>query len=119
MASTGACMRAKRGVDAAPAAADVVQVHRLREQQVGVGVEAADELVAVVLEVALDLEALPQAEAALERLDDLAAEAVGEDVVGAEGDLAHHAGEGEALVRAVAGGGVVVVAAAPASGPCG
>ena len=42
--------------------------------EVGVGVEAAHELVAVVLEVALDLEPLPQREA-VERLDDLAAEA--------------------------------------------
>ena len=108
-------MRAQRGVDAAPAAAEVVQVHRLGEQQVGVGVEAADELVAVVLEVALDLEALPQREA-VERLDDLAPEAVGEHVVGAEGDLADHAGQGEALVRPVAGRGVVVVAAPPRAG---
>ena len=36
----------------------------LVEQQVAVGVEAPDQLVAVVLEVALDLEALPQREAA-------------------------------------------------------
>ena len=113
MASTGARTRRHRRVGAAPPAAEVVQVHRLGEQQVGVGVEAAHELVAVVLEVALHLEALPQREP-VERLDHLAAEAAGEDVVAAEGDLADHAGDRQRLVRTVAGRGVVVVAAPPA-----
>ena len=43
----------RRG-DPAPAAADVVVVHRLAQHDVGVGVEALGELVAVVLEVGLD-----------------------------------------------------------------
>ena len=109
----GRAHAAHRRVRAAAPAADVVQVHGLGEQQVGVGVEAADELVALVLEVALHLEPLPQREA-VERLDDLAAELAGEDVVAAEGDLADHARDRQRLVGAVAGRGVVVVAAPPA-----
>ena len=66
----------------------------------------------MVLEVALDLEPLPQLEA-VERLDQLTAEPVGEDAVGPERDLADHAGHGETLVGPVAGRGVVVVAVAP------
>ena len=100
-------------VDALPAPAEVVQVHRLGEEQVRVGVEAAHELVAVVLEVALHLEPLPQREA-VERLHDLTSEAAREDVVAAERDLADHASQGQPLVRSLAGVGVVVVAAAPA-----
>ena len=64
----------------------------------------------MVLEVALDFESLPQREAAVQRLDDLATEAVGEHIVAAEGDLADHAGQRETFVRTVPGGGVVVVA---------
>ena len=60
---TGTRMRSIAVSSAAPAATDVVQVHRLADHEIGVGVEAAHELVAVVLEIALDLEALPQREA--------------------------------------------------------
>ena len=59
--STGTRMRAMAASQAAPAAADVVEVHGLGRDQVGVGVEPAGQLLAVVVEVALDLEALPQA----------------------------------------------------------
>ena len=72
---------------------------------VAAGVEAASELGAVVLEVALDLELV---------VDEVAAEALGEDVVAAERHLGDHPGHGEALVGPVARLGVVVVAAAPA-----
>ncbi len=102
------------GLEAAPAGADVVEVHGLADHQVAVGVEAADELVAVVVEVALDLEALPQAGLVVLALGQLPAEAVGERVVGPERHLGHHAGDGQPLVGTVAGLGVVVVAAAPA-----
>ena len=61
--SVGTLIRAMADSRPPPSAADVVQVHGLRQQQVAVGVEAPDELVAVVVEVALDLEALPQVEA--------------------------------------------------------
>ena len=44
----------QRGGDAAAVAADVVVVHRLRQHEVGVGVEAPHQLVAVVVEVGLD-----------------------------------------------------------------
>ncbi len=53
---------AHRPGEAAAAAGDVVEVHRLADDEVAVGVEAAPELGAVVLEVALDLELLPEAE---------------------------------------------------------
>src|SRR3546814_18688351 len=61
----------------------------------------------------LHLEALPHGEA-LDRLHHLTAEAPGEHVVAAEGDLADHTGDGERLVGALAVVDVVVVAAAPA-----
>ena len=51
---TWAVMRPSAARDAAAAAADVVVVHRARQHDVGVGVEAARELLAVVLEVRLD-----------------------------------------------------------------
>ena len=61
--SAGTRSGAIAGSSAAAAAADVVQIHRLADDQVAVGVEAAHQLVAVVIEVALDLESLPQVEA--------------------------------------------------------
>ena len=55
--------------------------------------------VAVVVEVALDLEALPQVEPAAERraVGELAAELLGEHVVAAERHLGDHPGDGQAL----------------------
>ena len=47
------------------AAGDVVEVHRLADDEVAVRVEAPAQLGAVVLEVALDLELLPQPERAV------------------------------------------------------
>ena len=89
----------RRGQVAA-AAGDVVEVHRLADHQVAVGVEAAPELGAVVLEVALDLELLPQAERVALRgpVDEVAAEAVGEHVVAAERDLGDHPGDRQAVL---------------------
>ncbi len=101
-----------RTLETAAAPADVVEVHGLGQHEIRVGIEAPDELVAVVFEVALDLEPLPELEP-VERLDQLAAEAVGEHVVGSERDLADHPGQREPLVGTVAGGGVVVLAVAP------
>ena len=51
----GALEAAQGGVEAAPAAADVVAVHRLGEHDVAVGVEPARQLRRVVVEVALDV----------------------------------------------------------------
>ena len=62
---TGTLIRRRR-FEPTPAAADVVQVHRLADGEIGVGVEAAHELVAVIVEVALDLEPLPQREPPVE-----------------------------------------------------
>ena len=69
----------------------------------------------MVLEVALDLELLPEPEvvAELRPLGDVAAEAVGEHVVAAERHLGHHPGDREPFAGAVARRGVVVVAASP------
>ncbi len=44
----------QRGRNAAPVAADVMAVHRLGQHDVGSRVEAADELVGLMIEVALD-----------------------------------------------------------------
>ena len=102
----------ERGADTAAPATDVVVVHRLRQRDVGVGVEARRQLLAVVLEVRLDRVA-----AAVERLlVALAAapEALGELELGPVRDLADAAGERHAAPRSVAGRGVVVVAAAEA-----
>ena len=101
-----------RRLEPAPATTDVLQVHRLADHEVGVRVEAADELVAVIVEVALDLEALPEREPVLQ-VGHLATEAVGEHVVGPERDLRDLPRDREALVGTVAGRGVVVVAAPP------
>ena len=46
----------KSGVEAAVALLDVVLVHGQRDVKIGVGVEALDELLALVLQIALDLE---------------------------------------------------------------
>ena len=46
--------RANAAVDPAPRHADVVAVHRTREDPIRVAVEAVDELVALVVEVADD-----------------------------------------------------------------
>ena len=80
-------------------------------RQVAVGVEAADELLALVVEVALDLEALLQE--VLQQLDTVPAEAGLVDLVAAVGDVGDHPGQGEAGVGAVARLGVVVATAAP------
>ena len=73
-----------------PGRPEVVEVHRLGQQQVAVGIEPPDQLVALVLQVALDLEPLPQREA-LDRLDDLL-EPLAEHVVAAERHHRHHPG---------------------------
>lgn len=44
----------QRGSHSATTSADIVGVHRLREDEVGVGVEPPTELLAVVVQVALD-----------------------------------------------------------------
>ncbi len=105
-----------RALDRTTRTGDVVQIHRLADHEVAVGVEAMHQSFAVVLEVALDLELLPQPERVAERrpVGEIAPEAIGEHVVAAERDLGDLAGDGETLGRAVAGLGVVVVAAPPA-----
>ena len=92
----GAAEPAHRPLDAAAAAGDVVQVHRLADDQVAVGVEPPRQLVAVMLEVALDLELLPQPERVAHGspVGELPTEPVGEHVVAAERHLGHHAGHG-------------------------
>ena len=82
-----------------------MQVHRLADHEIAVGVEAAHQLGAVVLEVALDLELLPQPERVAESapIGEVAAEPVGEHVVAAERHLRHHAGDRQPVARAVAG----------------
>ena len=100
----------------APApAGDVVEVHRLGDREVAVGVEPPGQLRAVVLEVPLDLEALPHVErvADLGGVGELTAEPVGEHVVAAERHLRDHPRHLESLVRALARRRVVVVAATP------
>src|ERR671919_556423 len=97
---------------AAPSPGQVVEVHGLGQDQVAVGVEAPHQLVTLVFEVALDLEALPQREP-VDRLHGLAPEPRAEHVVATERHHRHHPGRGQPLVRAVTWGGVVVVAAAP------
>ena len=69
-----------------------------------------------MVEVALDLELLPQREVVAEvgAVGDRPTEALGEHVVAAERHLGDHAGDGQAVAGPVAGRGVVVVAAAPA-----
>jgi hypothetical protein len=98
---------------AAAAPTEVVEVHRPVDHQVGVGVEPAGELGAVVVEVALDVEALPHREAVVQGVELLAAEPLVEHPLGAVADLGRLPGDGEAHVGTVAGRGVVVVAAAP------
>ena len=99
-----------------PTPRDVVQIHRLADRQIAVGVEPSYELHPVVVEVALDLEALPHPEhLVLWRLvGHLPSEPVGEDVVGAERDLGDHPRDRQPFGRAVARFGVVVVTVAPA-----
>ena len=72
------------------------------------------ELRAMVVEVALHLELLPQGEmvAELGTVGDRTTEPLGEHVVAAERHLGDHAGDGKTVCRPVAGGRVVVVAAA-------
>ena len=100
-------------VQAASTPAQVVEVHGLGEQQVRVRVEAAGELDAVVVEVALHLEPLPHLEAAVQPLDRLPAELAGEHIVAAEGDLRDLPGERQPGVGPIARRRVVVVAVAP------
>ena len=88
---TSAVIARERRGDAAAAAADVVVVHRLDEHDVGVRVEAARELVAVVLEVRLDRVAA--AARAGPRRPEAAAEPVVELELGAVADLADAAGD--------------------------
>ena len=108
---TSAVMVASAARDAAAVAADVVVVHRLGQHEVGVGVEAADELVAVVVDVRLDRVAA--ADEGLLALLVVASEARRQLELGAVADVADAARDRQALVRPVAGLGVVVVAAAP------
>ena len=104
-----------RPLEGASTTGDVVQVHRFADDEIAVGVEPAHELVAVVVEVALDLELLPQPErvAELGPIGEVATEPLGEGVVAAERDLGDLSRDRQTLGRPVAGFGVVVVAAAP------
>src|SRR5919206_406141 len=90
-----------RAATASSNAGEVVEVHRLREQQIRVRVEPARQLVALVLEVSLDLEPLPHL-VLLDLFDDVTTEPVGEHVVGAERDLADHPRQGQAFARTFA-----------------
>ena len=58
--STGALIRWYRRFEVAPAPSEIVEVHRLADDEIAVGVEAVTEFGTVVVEVALDLELLPE-----------------------------------------------------------
>ena len=74
---------------------DIVEVHGLADQQVAVGIESVAELAAVMIEILLDLELLPQPEAVAElgAVRDRAPEPFREHVVAAERHLRDHAGD--------------------------
>ena len=80
------------------------------------------ELAAVMLEVLLDLELLPHVHGlgAIAAMGNGPTEALGKDVVAPERDLGDHAGDGQALTRAVAGFGVRSESEMPVKlrGPC-
>ena len=87
-----------------------MQVHRPVQGQVAVGVEPTDQLLAVVVEVGLHLEAVPVAE---DRpgVHQLTGEPVVEHLGTAVGDLGHRPGYRQTGERPIAGLRVVVVAA--------
>ena len=89
-------------VDAAASTSDVVRVHRAGEHQVGVGVEAPDQLGAVVLEVGRDGEPAVVLDLAPEPLRELRLAAV-RDVGDAsrEREAGHRAPRGAVVVAAV------------------
>lgn len=100
----------------------VVAVHRVRNLEVGVRVEAREELARLVAEIALDGEhraeaggvlLLPFGVARQPVLLQLAAEAAVQEVERKVGDVGDLAGLGETDVGTVLGGLVVVVAAVP------
>ena len=110
--SARAVTDASAAVDTAAVAAEVVRDHRARQHHVGVGVEPAAQLVAVVVQVRLHREppALQRLLAALRDAPEPLVQLRGA-AVGLVRDLP---GQAEADVRAVAVGGVVVVAVAVA-----
>ncbi len=91
-----------RRFETAAPAAHVVQIHCLADDEIAVGVEAAHELVAVMVEVALDFEALPEVELVAQRrpVGELPPEPVVEHVVATERHLGDHASDGEPSVGA-------------------
>ena len=76
---------------------EVEQVHRARNSEVGVGVEAANEGAALMVQVALHLELV--AEQGGRALAQAAAEFAGERFLGDVGDVGRHACHGEAAGR--------------------
>ena len=98
-----------RGLHGSPVTRQVVQVHGPVQDQVAIGVEPADQLLTVVVEVGLHLEPVPVAE---DRpgVHQLTGEPVVEHLGAAVGDLGHRPGDRQASERTVAGLGVVVVA---------
>ena len=90
-----------------------MEVHRLPDHEIRVGVETAHEFVTVILEVTLDFEFLVDRLERVVATHDLATETFGEHVVTSERHLSHHARGRQALVRTVARRGVVVIPTPP------
>ena len=103
---------AQRGGDAAPAPPDVVQVHRPVEHHIGVGVEAPHQLLAVMVQIRLHLEAAPQVEVLL-RVVQPPSEPALEGLAGPVGHLGDLAGHRQAHPGPL--GLVVVVAVVPST----
>ena len=99
----------ERGGQFGGRAAEVEQVHRQGQSHVAVGVEALDELGALVAEVRADGEGLFKFDGHVARLEAVGFELLCHRLAGQIGDVTDHAREGEADVGSV---GLVVVLAA-------
>jgi hypothetical protein len=81
------------------AVGEVEIIHRLGDVEVGIGVEAADELAAAVAQVVLHLEVDFKIEPKRLFAAQAAAELLAHGVVAHVGDVAHHARHGQAAAR--------------------
>ena len=86
-----------------------MKVHGPVEHQVGVGIETSDQLFAVVVEIGLHLEPVPQV-VDVPWVDKIAAESGREDLLAPIGDLSQCPGDGQTGLGPFAGFAVVVVA---------
>ena len=92
-----------------------MQIHGFTDQQIAVGIEPTNESVAMVVEVALDLELVPQADAVVlgVHVGKITTESVGEHVVTTKRHLGHHSSNRQSLPRTVTNCSVVVVTTTP------